>query len=103
MASFRDLRRRSRAAFAALLGAVVVGYFGYHAVHGDRGLNDWFVLSGQITELQKKSTLNQAQIAVLERRVALLRDQSLDPDMLDERVRAVLGFGRGDEIVVLGR
>ena len=103
MASFRDLRRRSRAAFAALLGAVVVGYFAYHAVHGDRGLNDWFLLSRQIAELETKSILNEAQIAILQRRVALLRDASLDPDMLDERVRAVLGFARGDEIVVLGR
>ena len=70
MASFHNLRRRSRAVFAALFAAVVVGYFGYHAVHGDRGLNDWFLLSRQIAELEKKQTLNEAQIATMQRRVA---------------------------------
>ena len=33
-------------------------------------------------------------------RVAALRNQSLDPDMLDERARVLLNFSRKDDIVI---
>lgn len=35
-----------------------------------------------------------------ERRVSLLRAQSLESDMLDERARDILGFAQADELVV---
>ena len=37
---------------------------------------------------------------IWERRVAALRNQSLDPDMLDERARVLLNFSRKDDIIV---
>jgi hypothetical protein len=37
----------------------------------------------------------------MERRVALLSPQSLDLDMLEERARIVLNYGRESEVVVL--
>ena len=36
----------------------------------------------------------------LERDVALLRPESLDPDLLDERARAALGFAHPDELTI---
>jgi cell division protein FtsB len=37
----------------------------------------------------------------LERRVALLRPDNLDPDMLEERARTMLDFVHPDEIVIM--
>ena len=37
---------------------------------------------------------------IWERRVAALRNQSLDPDMLDERARVLLHYSRKDDIIV---
>jgi cell division protein FtsB len=34
----------------------------------------------------------KAERALWERRVALLRSDNIDPDMLDERARAILGY-----------
>jgi cell division protein FtsB len=42
-----------------------------------------------------------AQRAELERKVKLLRPDSLDPDMLEERAREVLNYTREDEVVVM--
>ncbi len=35
-----------------------------------------------------------------ELRVAALRNQSLDPDMVDERARVLLNFARKDDIII---
>jgi cell division protein FtsB len=83
------------------MGAAVMVYFGYHAVQGDRGLMAWWNLRFEIeranTELAKVSTEKK----VLEHRVALLRPESLDPDMLEERARIMLGaLGPNDLIIV---
>jgi cell division protein FtsB len=41
--------------------------------------------------------------ARLERDVALLRPESLDPDMLDERARAILNLVHPDDLIMLKR
>jgi cell division protein FtsB len=98
-----ELRQRSRTALATLLGAAAIAYFGYHAVQGDRGIEEWFRLTGQLEALEQRQQLNATRIATLERRVNLLREEALDRDLLDERARAVLGLARPDEIIILGR
>lgn len=103
VASLFELRRRSRTAFATLLGAAAIAYVGYHALHGDRGIEEWFRLGGQVETLEKRHDQNAARITTLERRVNLLREDNLDRDLLDERARLVLGLARPDEIIILGR
>jgi cell division protein FtsB len=39
----------------------------------------------------------------LERDVVLLRPESLDPDMLDERARAILNLAHPDDLVMMKR
>ena len=39
-------------------------------------------------------------LEALERRVHLMRPSSIDPDMLDEQVRSVLGFAREGELII---
>ena len=97
------IRRRGRTLFAVLTGVAILGYFGYHGVRGERGVGDWFEASKEITRLERQVTLNEMRIATLEHRVSLLREGSLDRDLLDERARHVLGLAHPDEIIVLGR
>jgi cell division protein FtsB len=42
--------------------------------------------------MQQELAQVKAERAVWERRVALLRSDRIDPDMLDERARALLGY-----------
>ena len=43
----------------------------------------------------------KAEHALWERRVALLRSDRIDPDMLDERARALLGLADPRDLVLL--
>ena len=101
MAMIHELRKRARLIVPPVLGACLSGYFVYHAVQGDRGLMAWLMLNQQIREATATRDEVAAERAAWERRVALLRSGSLDPDMLDERARAVLNLGHPDELVIV--
>ena len=76
-------------------------YFLYHLMHGDQG---YFALKGAEEKLHVSKARYEYvahQREALERRVKMLRPGSIDPDLLDERARAVLGFVRASEIVIL--
>ena len=84
-----------------MFGFAIFSYFLFHLAQGDRG---YFALQGvkarQVVAEQSLAKVQGERLA-LERRVRLLRSTSLDPDMLDERVRAVLNFYDQDEFIVL--
>ena len=103
MAVMGEIRRRARLVAGPLLGAAIAGYFGYHAVQGERGLIAWWRVTQQIAEAEATLAVTGAERAVLERRVGLLRPDRLDPDMLDERARATLDLARPDEVIILRR
>lgn len=102
MAATYSFRRRFRGALAALAGLSAILYFGYHGVRSERGVGDWFEVSKEIAHLEQRSRVNVARIATLEWRVSLLREESLDRDLLEERARVVLGLVHPDELVILG-
>jgi cell division protein FtsB len=101
MALWRELKRRAHHVIGPVLGFLAVGYFAYHVTHGDRSLLAWRQLAHEIAEAERILRQVSAEQMTLERRVRLLRPDSLDPDMLEERARAVLNFAREDEMVVL--
>ena len=78
-------------------------YFAFHLMHGSMG---YFALRGvdqKLAETQDKYDHLLADRIALENRVKLLRPDSLSPDMLDERARAVLGFAQPGEREILER
>jgi cell division protein FtsB len=103
MTLLEALRRRAVKAIWPGLSVGAIIYFGYHAVHGERGL----VRAAQLAqELERAKVAAQEVAAERERwtaRVQLLRSDSLDPDLLDERARFVLGLTAPDEVVLYNR
>jgi len=89
-------RRRLRSALTALglyVGAaLLIGYFGVNAYTGNHGLKARADLDQQIAQLSVELGALKAERMTWERRVSLLKSESLDPDMLDERARALLGY-----------
>lgn len=96
-----EIRRRAKSLIGPFLGACAVTYFAYHTVQGDRGLLAWWRLRHEIAEAEATLAQVQAHRSATEHRASLLRPDSLDPDMLEERVRFMLNAGRADEVVVL--
>ena len=87
-------RPRIRAFFTALglyvLAGLLIGYFAINAYTGNRGLRAREELDHQIATLMGDIEAAKAERAQWERRVALLKSDSIDPDMLDERARVLL-------------
>ncbi|MDB5525992.1 MAG: hypothetical protein JWM58_3755 [Rhizobium sp.] len=83
-----------------LLATAFCSYFGYHAIHGDLGLNA--TSEFEVRRIERVAQLDDLVKArkELERQVALMSDGSLEKDMLDEKARYSLNVSRSDEIVI---
>ncbi len=103
MGALRELHRRLKPLFGPLVGILVVVYFAYHAVQGDRGLLNWWRLQQEITEARPVLAALKEDAQRWEHRVSLLRRDRLDLDMLDEVARTTLNMARDDERIILLR
>jgi cell division protein FtsB len=101
MAIGRDIGKRLRPALVPAVGLVLLGYFIFHAIQGDRGLVAWLVLKQEIRVAEAKDAVLAGEEGVLEQRVAALSPGSLDPDMIEERARIMLNYAHPDELVIL--
>jgi cell division protein FtsB len=94
---------RFRSFLFPLIACGVGGYFVYHLQTGDHGLEARAVLEKRKAVLAGELAGLKDVRARLERDVALLRPESLDPDMLDERARAILNLAHPDDLIMLKR
>lgn len=101
MSLLREIRRRGRQIALQAMAACLVGYFAYHAVHGERGLFAYLRLEQELAEAEQARAELVAERQALEHRVGLLRPEHLDPDMLEEQARRLLDYARDDEVVIL--
>jgi cell division protein FtsB len=83
--------------FACLL---IVGYFAYHAVEGDYGLFALGKLKQRVATLEADLAEAKAARQRLESHVALMRPESLDRDMIDERAREALNMADAKDLVI---
>src|SRR5579864_2300081 len=81
------------------MAAAMIGYFGVNAYTGKYGLNAQQELDAEIVTLTAELARLKQDRKDVEQRIALLRSDSLDPDMLDERVRAQLDFADPHDLV----
>ncbi len=95
-----EVSRKARQVLGPLLGAAVMAYFSYHAVQGDRGLIAWWNLRYEIERADLDLAAVTSEKEALEHRVALLRPESLDRDMLEERSRLMLGAIHPNDVIV---
>ncbi len=94
------VKQNLRRAILPGLSAALVVYFAYHAIQGNHGFLARAHLQQEIATAQVTlETLGQ-QRAMLEQQVNLLSTDSLDLDMLEERVRVMLNFGHPTDVVL---
>jgi cell division protein FtsB len=96
-----EINKRLRLVVPPIIGACVFGYFVYHAVQGDRGIMAWLRMTRELAESQAILADVQSERQTLEHRVALLNPNGLDPDLLDERARAMLNVAEADDRLVM--
>jgi cell division protein FtsB len=77
----------------------LLGYFGWHAFEGPRGFPYRDRLQAEVAELAAKREAAHAERLRLEDKVALLRPESIDPDLLDELARGNLQLAKPTDVV----
>lgn len=100
MGVMQGLRRLANAAVAPTIFLALVGYFGWNATQGDRGLQAYAMRQEQLKQVQAELGRVTAEKDGWERRVAGLRTQRLDPDTLDERARSMLNVADPADLVM---
>jgi len=80
--------------------ALLIFYFGFNALTGDRGLLQSRRREESLGEKQAQLKQLRAERADLEIQARLLRDQSLSADLLEERAHVLLGFADPRDYVI---
>ena len=101
MSVLRVLRRRAHLVLGPVVGIALTGYFAYHLVEGERGFKAWLRLNRELRTAAANLEAVRAQRAALDLRVSNLRPEHMDPDLLDERIRATLNLVSPDDIVIM--
>ncbi len=101
------VRRRARAILIPLLlysvSVAIVGYFVHHAHNGSHGLQAKRGFKIKVVELTREVDALKTERGEWERRIALLRSDQLDRDILEERGRSLLGrVHRNDLVIITG-
>lgn len=101
MVSHRRRRTILTALGLYLFAAAFIGYFAVNAFTGNHGLRAQQDLEQQLGAMQLELAALKAERAHWERRVSLLRPDRIDPDMLDERARALIGYADPRDLILL--
>jgi len=101
MIQSRHLRRIAKTSIIPLMGILLVAYFIYHAIQGDRGFLSWAHLTKQLENREEELSSLMAERQSLEEKVHGLRPESINPDLLDYQVRHQLGYTHPDDVVML--
>ena len=80
--------------------ALLIFYFGYHALTGDRGLLHGAMREETLASRSQELKDLRSEREDLETRVRLLGDDNLSRDLLEERARVVLGFADPKDYVI---
>ncbi len=97
----REIRLRAHKIVPPVVACCLLAYFAFHTIQGEHGWLAWRHLKQELAQGRASETTLAAARTKLARWVHLLQPEHLDPDLLEERAHAVLGFGAPDEVVIL--
>jgi cell division protein FtsB len=95
------LGRFFRGLFLYAIAASLIGYFALQAFHGNYGLEARKGYEEDIARLTSERDELQSERKELERRVALLRPESIDTDMVEELAHRDLNFASPNDLLMI--
>ena len=93
--------RLSRIFVLIFFGIFLSGYFSYHILYGAKSfarLND---VREEIQVAEKNLDKIQKEREKIERKVTMLRYDTVSEDFLEERVRKILGYQAKEDLVLI--
>ena len=101
MKIFSELRQKVRFILWPTIWATIILYISFHMIQGERGLIAFMQIHREVMAAKKTQEILISKKQRLQNQVTLLSTKSLDIDMLDERVRIMLGYSRPNETIIL--
>ena len=95
-----EMRRRARFLVGPLVGAALTSYFIYHTIEGERGLRAWGEVAQQLHAAKSELAVIVAERDALAHKVSGLDPNHVDPDLLDQQIRATLNLIGSGEVVI---
>jgi cell division protein FtsB len=83
------------------LAGLIAVYFVWHGVNGQRGLKTGAEYEQRLGQLRLERDSLKVERARWEARIALLRGESVDADLLDEEARLMLARIHKNDVVIL--
>lgn len=97
---FNQQFRHSLFTICLICGVV---YFVYHAFSGNRGIIAMIDFTYQLDQSKTELIDVRNQREALQHRVDMLRNESIDLDLLDEQARKMLGYAQENEVVIFSK
>jgi cell division protein FtsB len=79
---------------------LILIYFSFHVFYGDRGLIAHYSMQNNLSALQNDLSHIQADKSMLLHKLAMMRAENGDYDMLDERLRFLLNVAHKRDVVI---
>lgn len=94
---------RDRLLFDVVIPAILLSWVAllvYTAVASDSGYRVLAKLENELAEKSEEIDGLRERRLALEKRADQLNPKSLDPDLIDERIRSILGYSREGDVVI---
>jgi len=83
------------------LSVGVLAYFSYHVYHGQYGLNTHENVTDHIRSLEARLGELVEERSQWQQQIALIKDGTIEKDMLDEYARRNLNLAKANELIIL--
>ena len=95
-----EIRKGAASTILVISVLAIAGYLGASTLQGNNGLFRLFQIEAQETKLQDELASLRQERAAIETKTRQLSETPVDPDILDEQARRVLGLARTDEVLL---
>lgn len=90
---------RIRKIITILLFVILISYFSYNILSGDRGILSLFQLTEKHKILKDEVKILEEEKRILQSKVNRMKPESLDLDLLEEQARKNLGYAQKNETI----
>lgn len=84
-----------------LLGCILMIYFSFHLLQGDKGILTYVSTQGSLNTMKLQEEAQEKQVQAMEDKVSRLRPSTFDKDFVEEQARTQAGLMRANEKVIL--
>ena len=95
-----EIRRGAAGTILVVSVLAIAGYLGLSTLQGNNGLFRLFQIEAQEAKLQDELASLRQERAEIEIKTRQLSETPVDPDILEEQARRVLGLARADEVLL---